>query len=106
MKIPCRQYWVLWRMSRGLCRSDPHLAAMLAIFARLSAGEAIARKERAATSGSRLRRGPAWLRCALTAVAACARWVLHRVVRICAAVRWRFSRRTRTAVSLPPTSRV
>jgi len=39
--IPGRRRWVLWHMERGLRRSDPHLAAMLAIFARLAAGEAI-----------------------------------------------------------------
>ena len=41
MMIPGRRRWVLWQMGCGLRRSDPHLAAMLAIFARLTAGEAI-----------------------------------------------------------------
>ena len=40
MWIACRQHWVLWRLSRSLRRSDPHLAGSLAIFARLNAGEA------------------------------------------------------------------
>ena len=35
MCILCRQRWVLWRLSRSLRRSDPHLATMLAIFAGL-----------------------------------------------------------------------
>jgi hypothetical protein len=43
----CSQRWRLRRMDRWISRSDPHLAAMLAIFARLSAGEAIASIEQA-----------------------------------------------------------
>lgn len=34
MRIPCHHRWVLWRLSRSVRESDPHLAAMLAIFAR------------------------------------------------------------------------
>jgi hypothetical protein len=45
MEIPCRQRWILWRTGRGLRRSYPHLAAMLAIFTRLTSGEAIASRE-------------------------------------------------------------
>lgn len=41
------QHWRLRRMDRWMSRSDPHLAAMLAIFARLTAGEAIASIEQA-----------------------------------------------------------
>src|SRR5689334_11272353 len=41
MTIPGRRHWALWHMERGLRRSDPHLAAMLAIFVRLTVGEAI-----------------------------------------------------------------
>ena len=35
------QHWRLRRIDRWTSRSDPHLAAMLAIFTRLSAGEPI-----------------------------------------------------------------
>ena len=45
MTIPGRRRWVLWRLERGLRRSDPHLAAMLVIFARLAADEAITSTE-------------------------------------------------------------
>jgi hypothetical protein len=45
MTIPYRQHWLLRRMNRSLRRSDPHLAAMLAIFARLTVGEAIISQE-------------------------------------------------------------
>jgi hypothetical protein len=49
------QHWRLRRMERWISRSDPHLAAMLAIFARLTAGEAIASAEQ-----SRFRDRRAW----------------------------------------------
>ena len=67
MRFPYRQQWLLRRMNRSLCRSDPHLAAMLAIFARLTASEAITSQEQATTPGARARRGLIWLegrRCA------------------------------------------
>ena len=41
------QHWRLRRMDRWMARSDPHLAAMLGIFARLAAGEPIASIEQA-----------------------------------------------------------
>jgi hypothetical protein len=41
------QHWRLRRMDRWIARSDPHLAAMLGIFARLAAGEPIASIEQA-----------------------------------------------------------
>jgi hypothetical protein len=41
------QHWRLRRMDRRMSRSDPHLAAMLAIFARRTADEAIASIEQA-----------------------------------------------------------
>ena len=41
------QHWRLRRINRRMSRSDPHLAAMLTIFARLSAGEPIASIEQA-----------------------------------------------------------
>jgi hypothetical protein len=93
MRIPYRQQWLLWRVERRLSRSDPHFAAMLAIFARLYVGEAIISAEQA---GPHLaRRGLAWLG---RATAAGARWMARHARRACAAVRSRFSRRTpRTA---------
>jgi hypothetical protein len=45
MVIPYRDQRVLRRMTRVLGAADPHLAGMLAIFARLSAGEALPRRE-------------------------------------------------------------
>jgi hypothetical protein len=56
--IPGRRRWVLWRLERGLRRSDPHLAAMLAIFARLTVGEAIASREQRRAACHKARQEP------------------------------------------------
>jgi hypothetical protein len=45
VSVSYTQHWRLRRMDRWMSRSDPHLAAMLAIFARLTADEAIASVE-------------------------------------------------------------
>ena len=42
MRVSYAQRWRLRQMGRSMSRSDPHLTAMLMIFARLTAGEAIA----------------------------------------------------------------
>jgi len=108
MRIPYQQYWALRRLNRSLCRSDPHLAAMLAIFARLTVGEAIASREQPGPSASRMRRGLARLGRAMVAVAAClsacARQVVRAVSRACAAVRRGHSGSARTAMSIPPSA--
>ena len=45
MSLPHRQRRLLRRMDRALCRSDPDLAALLSLFALLSAGETLPRRE-------------------------------------------------------------
>ena len=55
VSVSYTQHWRLRRMERWMRRSDPHLAAMLAIFARLTAGEVIASIEQAG-----FRRTGAW----------------------------------------------
>jgi hypothetical protein len=45
VSVSYTQHWRLRRIDRWMRRSDPHLAAMLTIFARLTAGEAIASSE-------------------------------------------------------------
>src|SRR5947207_15485216 len=55
MSVSYVQHWRLRRMDRWIARSDPHLAAMLGIFARLAAGEPIASIEQAG-----FRRTGAW----------------------------------------------
>ncbi|MGH3419114.1 MAG: hypothetical protein ACRDOD_05885 [Streptosporangiaceae bacterium] len=106
MKFSYHQGWALRRLGHGLRLSDPHLAAMLTIFARLTAGEAIASREQARPAGDRIRRGLLWLGYAMAAVVACistcVRQVLHRAARACVAVRSWFSGNARISVSLPP----
>lgn len=104
MWIPYRRRWTLWRTERRLRRSAPHLAAMLAIFARLTAGEAIASREQAGRA-DRIRRAAAWLRRGLAAAAAwlsgCGRRVRRRL-RCAAALRWRLGASARNSADLPP----
>jgi hypothetical protein len=92
--VPFRQHWVLWRLGLSLRRSDPHLAAMLAIFARLTAGEAVRSREQAGTAGDWVRGGLAGLGRSVAVMAACLRacadWALHRLHYTLAAARWRF----------------
>ena len=45
MTLPSRQERMLRSADRALCRSDPHLASMLSIFARLTAAERIPAQE-------------------------------------------------------------
>lgn len=110
MRIPGRRRWVLWRLERGLRRSDPHLAAMLAIFAMLAAGEAITSTEQRIA----VRR---WIRCGLArlgrvlAVAAASVSVLGRramngIGLVCAEVGWRLRGSVRRAVGFPSESRL
>jgi hypothetical protein len=47
VSVSYTQHWRLRRLDRWMSRSDPRLAAMLAIFARLTAGEPIASIEQA-----------------------------------------------------------
>ena len=109
MTIPYRQRWLLRRMDRRLCRSDPHMAAMLAIFARLTTGEAITSIEQADRPDTRVRRCLAWLGTALAGMvaflAACARWVFRHVAAACAAARRRSGGTTRTAPSASSAAR-
>jgi hypothetical protein len=75
----------LRRMDRSMSRSDPHLAAMLAIFTRLTAGEAIGSIEQAGFGGARARRtlvrlgAVAWL--LITAAGRPFRWTAKAVAR-------------------------
>lgn len=114
MRIPYRQHWLLRRVNRNLRRSDPHLAAMLAIFARLNAGETITSREQVGSLGARVIRSLGWLGKAIARVAAgliaCGHWMSRRATSARTAVRWRFSQaaraaRGRTAPVYPPTQR-
>jgi len=52
MRLPLRQSWRLRGIERELVRSAPHLGAMLAIFARLTAGEAVTGREQLSPPGN------------------------------------------------------
>jgi hypothetical protein len=86
MSVPYRQARALRRIDRRLGRSDPHLAAMLTIFARLYASEVIVSTEQA-----RHVRLSAWPAMAVAGAAACARWLFRRAASACAAARRRLS---------------
>ena len=109
MTIPYRQHWLLRRTERTLRRSDPHLAAMLAIFARLCAAETIASCEQVRPPDTRARRCLAWLRSVVAGIVAslvaCARWLMHRIAIGCIVMRWRFSGGARATLGVPSTSR-
>jgi hypothetical protein len=51
MRVPYHQNRMLRRMDRRLCRSDRHLATMLAIFTRLYASEPIVSAEQVRRAG-------------------------------------------------------
>src|SRR5437764_8816511 len=110
MTFPGRQQWILWRLEHVLRRSDPHLAAMLAIFARLTADEAIASTEQSDAARCRIRGGLAGVVRVLAAVAAGVSVCAHRAMRgigmVGAQVRWRFGRGVRRTAGLPSDSRL
>ena len=51
--MSCRQLWTLRRIGNGLTQGDPQLAAMLTLFARLTARERMPAHERLGTPRSR-----------------------------------------------------
>lgn len=84
-----RQFRQLRAIERQLRRSDPRLAAMLAIFARLNAGEAIISREQERPAAIQVRRVLAVLAGAIAGLAASVSWVSSRIARPCAAAgRW------------------
>jgi hypothetical protein len=104
MRIPYRERWLLRRLNRSLRQSDPHLAAMLAIFARLHAGEVITSVEQAMSPDARACRGLAWLAVSAARLAAVlmagAGRILVGVARACATAGRRFSRAAWAALGI------
>lgn len=105
MRISYRQHLVLRRTGRRLRQSDPHLAAMLAIFARLAAGEAIISTEQMKPHGIRGWRLVALLAAAVAGLVTLAGLVFRRAASASAAVCSRFSRTASTALSTSPAAR-
>ena len=70
MSLNHRQLHRLHRIESGLLRSDPHLAAMLAVFAGLAAGERLPAWEQVPSRQDRIQRAAALLVKAVTIMAA------------------------------------
>lgn len=101
MRLPFRQFWQLRGIERRLCQSESHMAAMLAIFARLNDGEAIISREQARLADGRARRVLARLADVIAGLAAASRRLFRRVVGACAAVRQWFSGFAQAPLSAP-----
>jgi hypothetical protein len=70
MSLNYRQQHQLYRIESRLLRSDPHLAAMLAVFARLSADQHMPAREQIATRLDRIRLAAALIVKAIAVTAA------------------------------------
>jgi hypothetical protein len=70
MSLNYRQHRQLRRIESRLRESDPQLAAMLTVFGRLSAGQGMPARERAATRLDRMRQAAALIAKAAAALAA------------------------------------
>jgi hypothetical protein len=109
MRTPYHRHWALRRTGRRLRQSDPHLAGMLAVFTRLTAGEAITSCEQTSPLGDRMRCVAAGLGSVMAVAAArlscCARWVLSRAATAWDVVRCWFGGAARTGVGAPAPSR-
>jgi hypothetical protein len=70
MSLNHRQLHRLHRIESGLLRSDPQLAAMLAMFGRLTAGQHLPTWEQLATRPDRIRQAAALIVTAVTVLAA------------------------------------
>lgn len=98
MRLRFHEIWQLHLIERGLRRSEPRLADMLADFARLGAGEAPSSREHTSRSGNwAAELVLALLAGATSGLLAAARWVAG----LCAAVRRRLSRIMRALLVTP-----
>jgi Protein of unknown function (DUF3040) len=86
MSLNHRQLHRLYRIESGLLRSDPQLAARLAMFGRLSAGQHMPAWEHIATRQDRIRQAAALIVRAITIVAAALSLLLNAVRALAAAV--------------------
>ena len=81
MSLNHRQLHRLHRIESGLCRSDPQLAAMLVMFARLTAGQDLPAWEQEATGPDRIRQAATAVIVKAVAVLAATIALLLNVVR-------------------------
>ena len=101
MRLPFRQFWQLRGIERGLRESEPHMTAMLAIFARLNTGEAIISREQARLADNRARRVLARLIDVIAGLATVSRWLFRRIAGACATMCRRFSGLAQAPLSTP-----
>jgi hypothetical protein len=87
MRLPFRQSWQLRGIEAGLRQSDPRLAAMLVIFAKLSAGETVPSHEQVHRPGNWVRPVLVVLAGAMRCLAAAVGWVPGQTARLGASVR-------------------
>lgn len=105
MRVPYRESWRLSAIERELRRTEPHLASMLAIFARLNAGQAIFSAERVRRPGGWLGLVSDLLAGVVTGLAVAANWVSGQTVRLCAAARRLVVQIARVAFGTPSAAR-
>jgi len=87
MSLNHRQLHRLHRIESGLLRSDPQLAAMLAVFTRLSAGQYLPAWEQVPTRPERIRQAAASIVKAIAVVAAAVGLLVNAVRSLVNAVR-------------------
>ena len=80
MSLSHRQQHQLHRIETGLLRSDPRLTAMLGVFGRLSAGEAMPAREQMPSRRQSIRQAAALIPKAVTVVAAAIVLLLRAVL--------------------------
>jgi hypothetical protein len=74
VSLPCRQQRILREIDKAVSRCDPRLVSMLAIFARLAAGEQLPGREQLQTPASRVLAAAATIATLIgRAASACAR---------------------------------
>jgi hypothetical protein len=86
MSLNYRQQHQLCRIESRLLRSDPHLAAMLAVFARLSADQRMPAREQIATRLDRIRQAAALIAKAVAVTAAAVGFLVSAVLALFTAI--------------------
>jgi hypothetical protein len=86
MSLNHHQQHQLHRIESRLLRSDPHLVAMLAVFARLSAGQGMPAREHIATRLDRIRQAAALIVKAIAVTAAAIGFLVSAVIALFTAI--------------------
>jgi hypothetical protein len=86
MSLNRRQQHQLYRIESRLLRSDPHLAAMLAVFGRLSTGQRMPAREQVATRLDRIRQAAALIAKATAVTATAIAFLVSAVLALFTAI--------------------